>query len=292
MKTFSMRRRFGLVLSLLGAACSNDAPSGPASNRAPQIRSVTVTPPVVPVGGSATVTVDASDPDGGTLFYRYEAEGGTITPDGNTPSRAVYKNDGVPRTADRISVTVLDSSSAAATAGATVTLQTNREPRVEITSGSTGCHPNCTIGLDAVVSDPDNDPISYVWSGCASGTGSHAQCSVSARGPVGATVFVHDGRGGYGVASITVNGINSPPSVTRQSNPSIPGFLGVLINDTDDSGGPAPVCGWLGDCSCTGSNQSFNLRCFVPPDRANCFMEFSCTDRFGDTGRLHFDLPE
>ena len=284
-----LRRSVLLALVLALAACSNDGPSGPASNRAPQIRSVTLTPPVVPVGGRATVTVDATDPEGDALFYRYDATAGTITPDGANAARAVYVNDGAVRTTDQIHVTVLDSSSASATASATITLQSNRDPRVEITATSTSCHPPCSVQLEAAASDPDNDDLTYVWSGCASGTGPSSACDVSSVGLVTAAVLVFDGKGGFHTGTFSVTGTNIPPRIARQVNASIPGFLGVVIDSTDDAGSEL-ACGWLGNCTCTGSMpQGYNMRCF--PQGGSCYMEFSCTDRWGGTGSARFDLP-
>jgi len=48
------------------------------------------------------------------------------------------------------------------------------------------------------------------------------------------------------------------------------------------------VCGWWGDCQCTGSAQSFNLICQVPS--TVCFERFSCTDPFGASGDRRFEL--
>jgi hypothetical protein len=293
MTSSGLRRSGLLAFALAFAACSNDGPSGPASNRAPQIRSVSLNPPVVPVGGSATVSVEANDPDGDPLFYRYDATAGTITPDATNAARAVYVNDGAARTADQIHVTVLDSSSAAATASATITLQSNRDPSVEIAASPSSCHPPCSVQLDAAASDPDNDELTYVWSGCASGTGAHARCSVSNTGPTTAAVFVFDGKGGFHTATIAVDGTNAPPRITRQFNAAIPGFFGVIIDYTDDGNPSETVCGWLGNCLCSGQMpQGYNLRCSLPSDRGACYMEFACTDRFGGTGTARFELPE
>jgi hypothetical protein len=54
------------------------------TNRDPVVNSVTVTPSSVIAGGSATVTVDASDPDGDGLTYHYTVTGGAIVGEGAT----------------------------------------------------------------------------------------------------------------------------------------------------------------------------------------------------------------
>jgi hypothetical protein len=278
------RTRALLALALAAAACSQDGPSGPASNRAPQIRSVTVTPPVVPVGGTATVVVDATDPDGDALFFRYDVLAGTITPDPANGARATYTNDGTPRTGDALTVTVLDASSASTRTSAAIVLQSNRAPSVEIVAPTSSCHPPCALTVEAVASDPDNDSLQYVWSGCAVGTGPRAQCQVSHAGPTIAAVLVFDDRGGVQSTTLTVEGTNQPPRLTRQFNPSIPGFFGVIIDYTDD--GDA-ACGWQGSCTCTHTlPQGYNVTCYGGP----CFMDFTCTDRFGAANSVRFDL--
>src|SRR5262245_36722886 len=58
-----------LLLVALSSACGGETslPLGPSVNRRPEIRTVTITPPVVVLGGTATIRVDAIDPDGDRL---------------------------------------------------------------------------------------------------------------------------------------------------------------------------------------------------------------------------------
>lgn len=179
------------MMALLGWGCGGEGPVGPASNRSPQVRSVTVTPAVVPLGGTAAIRVDAVDPDGDALFFHYQADAGTVTRDEADGSQAVYRNDGVPRPADRITVTVLDGSSATIVHEAPVSLQGNRAPVVRVV-GARSCHPPCALELTAMAEDPDQDPLSYTWSGCASGTERAARCSLTAAGHFTAAVAVQD----------------------------------------------------------------------------------------------------
>jgi hypothetical protein len=273
---------------LFSLACAADTPLGPASNRAPQVRSVTITPPVVPVGGTAEVRVDAMDPDGDTLFFRYQAEAGTITPDPADASRASYRNDGVPRAADRITVTVLDNSTAMTVAEAAVSLQSNRAPTVRVT-GPRACHPACTLSLEAHAEDPDGDPITYAWSGCASGTASTGQCALSAPGQFTAEVTVQDNRGGSSRLSVGVTGTNAAPIVT--GGQILRGVTQArFLVDVQEADNDPLICGWFGDCNCTGSVQSFNLMCQLPAGPASCFMRFACTDPFGASGETRFEM--
>ncbi|HEX6737330.1 MAG TPA: hypothetical protein VF310_03550, partial [Vicinamibacteria bacterium] len=257
---------------LVCCACGEEGPFGPASNRAPQVRSVTVTPTVVPLGGTATIKVDAVDPDGDDLFFHYDAGAGTITRDEADASRATYRNDGVVRPADRITVTVMDASSAVTRHEVPVSLQGNRAPEVRIT-GPRDCHPNpvCNLDLAATAEDPDGDTLSYVWSGCASGSDRTARCSLAAAGHFVAVVTVQDTRGGTTTVSVGLDGTNARPVVRGGQV-----FKGVapvrFLVTEEDADNDTLTCGWWGNCQCAGSHQSYNLVCSLPAELASCFM--------------------
>jgi hypothetical protein len=274
--------------ALLAGACAADGPLGPSSNRAPQVRSVTLTPPVVPLGGTATLRVDAVDPDGDTLYFHYRAQGGTVTPDPSDTSQAVYRNDGVARVADRITVTVVDTSSAATTTEAAVPLQGNRAPVVVRIAGQRSCHPSCSLSLEAVANDPDNDPLTYAWTGCASGTTSSARCSLSTVGEVTATVTVQDGRGGSTSLGVVLEGTNSPPVVS--GGQVLRGYTqATFVVSAVDPDNDTLTCGWLGTCLCQGGS-GINLQCYLPGELASCLMRFACSDPFGAAGSTTFEL--
>jgi Tol biopolymer transport system component len=57
--------------------------SANGENHAPVITSITAKPSVVSQGGSSTITVVASDPDGDEISYSYEPTGGEISGDGS-----------------------------------------------------------------------------------------------------------------------------------------------------------------------------------------------------------------
>jgi hypothetical protein len=276
---------------LLLSACGDDGPVGPDSNRSPEIRSVTVSPAVIPLGGTATVRVEAIDPDGDALFFRYEASGGTFTIDSAQPGTATYRNDGVARSSDSIRVVVTDRSNASASGTAAVTLQANRPPTVRATAllPEAECHPRCSLTVEAVAEDPDGDDLSYVWSGCASGTGERESCSIPQPGDYTAAVTVSDGRGGVASASVDLRGTNRPPIVQGSAQVFAAGTWRILVAE-EDPDGDAMVCGWHGDCQCTGSVQSFTLICQIPATVNRCFERFACTDPFGASGERRFEL--
>ena len=69
----------GLVMAVasIAPACDRTVPVSSASD-APLIRSVTASPEHITLGNSATLTVDAVDPAGGTLSYEWDAGLGDV----------------------------------------------------------------------------------------------------------------------------------------------------------------------------------------------------------------------
>lgn len=288
-----MRTRTPWIVAalLLAAACGKEDPVGPASNRAPVIQSIAVTPKIIPNGGTAIVIVTASDPDGDALFYRFEASAGTITPEGPQSNRATYAT-GSARGSDQISVTVTDTKNAAATGVETVTLQDNRAPVLQMDTliSERACHPPCNPTILANASDADDgEKLSYLWSGCTSGVEATARCAVDAPGPHTGSVLVMDGRGGVATGSVTIEGRNGAPAVAGGRSFSGPGVHRFNITNVDPDDDQM-TCGWLGTCECRGDNQSLNVNCTLPSDISRCAMTFACADKLGATGATTFEI--
>jgi Bacterial Ig domain len=286
-----IRRAWAILAALCAAACGDKGPVGPESNRAPEIRSLSISPAVIPLGGSAVVSVDASDPDGDQVFYRFEAGAGSITADPAQPGRATYRNDGVVRASDQVRVTVTDSKNASASGVASVTLQANRSPTINLRTlvAERACHPECSLTVLANADDADGDALRYTWSGCTSGSEPTSRCVIDAPGSHTAALVVEDGRGGVATGSITMEGRNAAPVVSGGHVVHGTGPVRFLI-ESDDADGDKLLCGWWGNCQCTGSNQSFNLECSLPSGLDRCFMRFSCSDPFGASSETLFEL--
>jgi hypothetical protein len=148
----------------------------------------------------------------------------------------------------------------------------NRAPTVTVTfTGASSCIPHgsfaCSLNVAATAADPDGDALTYAWSGCASGAGATAVCTVKDRGKVSAIVSVDDGHGHSATASATGEGEpepNLPPSVQVGYivNPAAgPGEIDILGNVIDPEDGV--LCGrqYCGGVSTTGDCGGAFLDC-------------------------------
>lgn len=285
------RRAARLVLAALTAlaGCSKPSnPAGPGSNRAPEIRNVVVTPRSVNLGGTASVSVEAVDPDGDRVFFRYQADVGTITPDPRQPSRATYVNDNPDgRTSARLAVFVTDDKNATSTFNVDVDLLGNQSPLVRVDAGRSACHPECTVSVSASAQDVEGDALEYEWSGCAAGGGRTSVCRVRHVGPATAIVTVRDARGGLALGTATVAGVNAAPVVRRDGGELRPDRSRLSI-DVSDADGDAYRCAWRGDCTCTGDFQSWSVTCNVADGATGCTMTAYCWDEWGGVGETRF----
>src|SRR5262245_11600695 len=196
---------------------------------------------------------------------------------------------------------VVDTKNDGAERTLAINLERNRGPRVTLEDGGVchprcratpeadgDCQPSCSVTLHATAEDPENDPLTYFWSGCATGNGPAATCTLTHLGPNTATVTVSDGRGGVTVATATAVGVNHPPSIVGGGD--VPGGRGTLIVSYSDPDGDPEYCGWWGYCQCTGSSGSYNLECSLPYGSPSCIQRFACTDALGGHTEREFRM--
>jgi hypothetical protein len=114
MKKNFLPQMFGALLLttvVMVAGCSKDEDEAPpAANQNPVITSVTVNPTSVAAGGTVTVSVAASDPNGDALTYAYTVSGGAISGSGASATWTAPSAGG----AYSVSVTVSDGKGGSA----------------------------------------------------------------------------------------------------------------------------------------------------------------------------------
>ena len=193
-----------VALVLLFGGC------GYFNNTAPVISSIAADPELVEAGGETTLTVEAADPDGDPLAFRYDVVSGDATVVGDGPVvTATVANEAV----SVVQVLVSDNYGGSAIGAITLVL-TNREP---IISSFTAAPP--AIGKDehtslaVVASDPDGDVLTYAYEllppapGCSLGgstTSLETFYAPDANGSATVRVTVSDDKGAQGVAELQV----------------------------------------------------------------------------------------
>jgi PKD repeat protein len=210
-------------------------------------------PPVANLGGpydgyrSEPITFNASgssDPDGTIRHYRWLFGDGT-----SAKGRSVTHTYTAGATYT-VRLTVTDNRGATATTSTEVLVRQNRRPQVTL-SGPSSCHVPCTGTFSAIVSDPDNDPMTLTWDGCTAGqTGREATCTLNSVGAGIVTLSVSDGVNAPVVREATLNGTNSAPSLQSLTLDGT-GYCTVPCTATfravaTDSDGDAVVLAWSG----------------------------------------------
>jgi len=178
------------------------------TNHPPLIATVSASPASINVGSYSNACCRATDVEGNTLTYVWQATGGTFD---TTTVRDVKWT--APATAGSyvLWVTVSDGKGGSTVGLVSITaLQPNRAPTISVMTPADGTDygPGDTTTCSVTASDLDANPLTYKWTatgGSFTGTGS----SVTWKAPETAGTFtitceVTDGKGGVGLASRTV----------------------------------------------------------------------------------------
>jgi hypothetical protein len=180
----------------------------------------------------------------------------------------------------------------------------NKPPTVSVSS-SGSCHPlparPCTVSFNALVSDPDGDPIRFGWDGCAHGNQPLAICTIAAPGPVTASVLVDDGNGGLARGSASAVGTNAAPRVhvgrvfpnPAPSNTTF-SIIGQQPDDPDGDEDPNRLCtraslAVSGPCraslfACGGVADGFDIDVRTLQGPGTCVIEGRVADLWGAVG--------
>jgi hypothetical protein len=287
------------------------SPSPPTANNPPSVTVVFTGLASCLLRGSLSCTIEvaaeASDPDGDALSYAWC---GCAT--GHAAKATCTIKEPGPVTATVVVDDGRGHSVMASASGEGFPEPRNRPPSVHVVfPAGSQCAPSpgapCTLEVIAQATDPDDDSLHYSWSGCASGTGVRALCTVSAPGPVTATVSVDDLHSHIVHASATASGagVNRLPDVFI-GGIVIPaagqGEIDMLGNVMDPDNGflcGREYCGTIaaaGDCgraflSCT-CLAGLEARIVRTATVGTCAVTFEVKDKWGAVGKpvVTFDV--
>ena len=181
----------------------------PPHNRQPSA-SCFANPTTVYPGESASTGVNATDPDNDTLTYTWTATGGTV--DG-TGARVRWNSAGLAAGSYIVTARVNDGRGGTTTCTAEIRVAqrpTNRAPTISCAVSPTTVHPGDRVHIVAAASDPDNDPLNFVWQssvGKITGAGNDVYLDTTGVSPSRYVVTgqVDDGHGGTAACQAEYN---------------------------------------------------------------------------------------
>jgi formylglycine-generating enzyme required for sulfatase activity len=249
-------------------------PPAPFGNATPVIDSLVVSSTDVAPGDVVQLHAAAHDPDrADTITFAWSATGGTLsTVSGDATSWTAPVDEG----SYQLSIKVTDNHGAYAgtsvtvhVAGAngrgqaSVSVQINTWPTVSQVTATPGWVTlSQPIALAVVAADPDNDPLTYVWTSSCAGVFSSPGAANTTFAPAGVagvqsctfSVVVNDGRGGSASGTLTVP-VGQPPVyeapeiVTTVQSSGTVGLGGTVVFDITaaDPQGSALAFRWTAD---------------------------------------------
>ena len=237
------------------------------------------------VDAGATVTLDgsgSSDPDSDALTYRWEQTGGTSVTLSNTTVESPTFT--APSSAATLTfrLTVTDPGELSGTDEVTITVrQPNRAPTANAGSDQT-VETGERVTLRGSGTDPDGDPLTYVWRQ-SSGSGVSLSFPVgsnpvfTAPSSAGTLVFeltVTDGRGGRATDEVTimVRSPNPAPTANAGSDQTVETGASVILSGSGSSDPDDDLLtySWeqTGGTSVTLSNTTVESPTFTAPSSA------------------------
>lgn len=276
------------VTDAYGGTTTDSLSVSTRENGAPTIASMTAAPPQVEPGGTTTVRVAASDPEGEDLNYTWtapdewtiEGEGAEVTvtaPDswGASAEIRVEVDDGPKSTAASVVVSTPENDGPViATLDAT--------PKTVAKGG--------TVDLQVSAADPDGDMLSYTWAVdspkwtlMANGERATLQAPDLPDARVSATVTVADGEGHEAEASVIVSTrANRAPLLTAlDATPRqvAPGATAQLSASAQDPDGDTLSYEWSATGKWTITGSGANVQVKAP-------------DSYGTTGTVSVNVKD
>ena len=161
-------------------------------------------------------TATATDPDGDAVVLTWgDCAAGQMGPTA-TCSLAMAETQA-------ISVTATDGLGGVSTRTALIHATNAAPVDVTVTPSDSSYTVPCNAEFTAAAIDPDEDPLVFIWSGCAIGQrGDTAYCQVNTAGAIIAIVTASDGRGGQATASAQVTCVLPQQNVPPVADPGGP----------------------------------------------------------------------
>jgi hypothetical protein len=234
----------------------------------PPTISCAANPTTITLGGSVTITSQASSPEGRPLTYSWSTSSGTIS---GTGDKATLNTSGTVAGAVTVNCQVADDQGRTGSATTPVTVTAPPPPMISCSAKPATVGLGGSVAVSAVASSPEDRPLTYSWatsSGAISGSGSAVTLNTSgaATGAITVTCKVADdqGRTASATTAITVTA-PAPPTISCSANPAtvaLGGNVGLSAMATSPEGGPLTY-NWsatAGSISGSGSAATLNTR--------------------------------
>lgn len=263
-------------------------------NQPPTVASVTADPPVIQPKGTSTIEVNAADPNGDALTYKWTVpQGWTEQTTGKDGVIKVTAPDKTSASA-RIVVEVSDGHGGKASGAVVVRTPLNQPPRIQsLTAGSGKLQPGDTRKLSASVFDPEGDSLSYTWKLPKGWSGSSNTSSIDVTAPrdygttYTFTLEVSDGSNtSTKKVSLTMVDNQQPTiaSLKLSENPIKPGqSLTATTTATDPLGDPLTYKWSIQDNTWSISGSGASVQVTAPGQASTTQLTVTVEDGFGGT---------
>jgi predicted secreted protein len=264
------------------------------TNTPPTIGSLTARPPVVQPGGTSTLEVVASDPNGDGLNYNWTVPTGWTEQSTGSSDTIDVVAPGKRNRSARIRVEVTDGAGGTATAAVVVRTRLNQPPLIDRLTAQpdSKVKPGDTIQLQAAVRDPDDSvsKLSYNWQLPKGWKGSSQSGSITVT--AGRTyqtktisLTVDDGQA-TASASVQIDMVdNREPTIQSLQTTKTIVRLGqstkATVNASDPLGDPLSYQWSLANSNWTLSGSGKQVTITAPNQKSSTTLTATVSDGFG-----------